>query len=152
MENDLFITYLHQNCLGFFQDIESCAESMGYISEADTIRSKHDWQEAVASEYRNLISIHGIMRKPDVRTNYRFYSIQKPLFFDAQSTMQLQKRQNYQQALMQSVEARSIQYQSQEIQDNPMEDIEDFSDDNFEDEFDDIYGDGSDLAFLANNF
>jgi hypothetical protein len=128
---------------------------MEYISQADTIRSKHDWQETIASEYRNLVSIHGIMRKPDIRSNYRFYSIQKPLFFDAQSTMQLQKRQNYQQALMQSVEARSNQYQSQEIQDNPMEDIEGFSDDNLEeqdDEFDDIYGDGSDLAFLANNF
>lgn len=127
---------------------------MEYISEADTIRSKHDWQETVAGEYRNLVTIHGIMRKPDIRSNYRFYSIQKPLFFDAQSTMRQQKRQEYQQALIQSVEARSNQHQLQEKEANAMEDIENFSDDNMEqeDEFDDIYGDGSDLAFLANNF
>lgn len=143
VDNDVFISFLHQNSLYFFDDIDSCAKSMEYLSEADTIRSQMDWQENTSSNYRNLVTMYGIMSKPPRQSASRYFTMQKPYVYDTRSTLRRQKSENYHQQLLQSVKYRNeTNEEMKQLEDDP---IEDFS----EDEFDDIYGDGSDLAFLG---
>lgn len=62
MNNDTFISYVHQNCVSFFDDIEDCAKALTELGDADTIRSEVDLQDRVQSVYRNYVSLHGIMK------------------------------------------------------------------------------------------
>ncbi|KAI9469929.1 MAG: Rad17 cell cycle checkpoint protein-domain-containing protein [Benjaminiella poitrasii] len=142
IDNDLFISYLHHNCLAYFDEIESCARSLEYMSDADIIRSTYDWQENTSSIYRNLVTMNGIMIKPQIIGGRCMFT--KPEIFDVQSTLQKHKNERYYRELMHSVTIRTQFFQAdedKEMQDDP---IQDFS----EDEFDDIYGDGSDLALF----
>lgn len=146
VDNDIFISFLHQNSLYFFDDIESCAKSMDYLSVADTIRSHVDWQENTSSSYRNLVTMHGIMSKPPRSSASRYFSMQKPYVYDIRSTIRRQQSENYHQQLLQSVKYRCDMMETEELKELDDDPIEDFS----EDEFDDIFGDGSDLALLDN--
>ncbi|RCI04967.1 Cell cycle checkpoint protein rad17, partial [Rhizopus stolonifer] len=107
MDPDLFSTYLHQNCLVFFEDIDSVAKSFDYLSLADTIRSSLDWQDGQASLYRSLVTMHGLMERPTRTTSNRFYAMQKPDMFDAQLAMRQKKSQDYYREWMASVELKT---------------------------------------------
>ncbi|KAI7902025.1 Rad17 cell cycle checkpoint protein-domain-containing protein [Cokeromyces recurvatus] len=146
VDNDLFINYLHQNCLNFFEDIESCSRSLEYISDADVIRSNYDWQENMPSTYRNLVTMTGIMIKPKTTCSYNFYSFSKPKLVDVQNALLKYKNEHYYQEVLQSATLRAQSLQSDEDKEMQIDPIQDFS----EDEFDDIYGDGSDLALFMN--
>ncbi|KAF1803566.1 Rad17 cell cycle checkpoint protein-domain-containing protein [Mucor lusitanicus] len=147
VDNDTFITYLHQNYSEFFDDMESCTTLLNYLSDADTIRSQHDWQDTSASIYRGLVSVNGIMiNPPRERTTYRQQFFDKPRFYEAQLATQQQKLENYRKDFMASVQSRMADYESQEQMEYQDDPIQDFS----EDEFDDIYGDDDDelAAFM----
>ncbi|CAO3699768.1 unnamed protein product [Rhizopus microsporus] len=84
VDNDLFISYLHENCPMFLDGSEACAEALESLCEADLIRSKDDWQNDILSACRCLVSMHGIMitRKEKVGGNLR--PLNKPSFFEVQ--------------------------------------------------------------------
>ncbi|KAL9548638.1 hypothetical protein MBANPS3_005593 [Mucor bainieri] len=143
VDNDTLITYLHQNYSEFFDDIGSCTTLLNYLSDADTIRSQYDWQDAHASIYRGLVSVNGIMiNPPRERTTYRQQAFDKPRFFEAQLATQRQKLENYHKDFMASVQSRMVDYESEEKLEFKDDPIQDFS----EDEFEDIYGDDDELA------
>lgn len=147
VDNDTFITYLHQNYSEFFDEMESCTKLLNYMSDADTIRSQHDWQDTHASVYRGLVSINGIMiNPPREKITYRQQRFEKPKFYEAQLETRQRKLETYRNDFMASVQCRTEAYDSgeqMEYQDDP---IQDFS----EDEFDDVYGDDDDelAAFM----
>ncbi|KAK4522068.1 uncharacterized protein ATC70_004607 [Mucor velutinosus] len=147
VDNDTFISYLHQNYSEFFDDMDSCSKLLNSLSDADTIRSQHDWQDTHASIYRGLVSVNGIMiNPPREKITYRQQTFDKPRFFEAQLVTQQQKLENYRKDFMASVQSRMADYESQEQMEYEDDPIQDFS----EDEFDDIYGDDDDelAAFM----
>lgn len=147
VDNDTFITYLHQNYSEFFDDMDSCTKLLNYLSDADTIRSQHDWQDTHASIYRGLVSVNGIMiNPPREKITYRQQRFSKPQFFEAQLATKQQKLENYHKDFMASVQSRMSAYETQEQMECKDDPIQDFS----EDEFDDIYGDDDDelAAFM----
>ncbi|CAO0797710.1 unnamed protein product [Mucor circinelloides] len=147
VDNDTFITYLHQNYSEFFEDMDSCTKLLNYLSDADTIHSQHDWQDTHASIYRGLVSVNGIMiNPPRGKTTYRQQLFDKPKFYEAQLNTNQQKLENYRKDFMASVQCRMADYESQEQTQYEDDPIQDFS----EDEFDDIYGDDDDelAAFM----
>jgi hypothetical protein len=144
VDNDIFISFLQQNSLYFFDDIESCAKSLEYLSVADTIRSQVEWQENISSSYRNLVTMYGIMSKPPRKSASTYFSMQKPYVYDTRASIRRQRSENYQQQLLQSVQYRTGLTEAEEIKELEDDPIEDFS----EDEYDDIFGDGTDLDLL----
>ena len=147
VDNDTFITYLHQNYSEFFDEMESCTKLLNYMSDADTIRSQHDWQDTHASVYRGLVSINGIMiNPPREKTTYRQQRFEKPKFYEAQLETRQRKLETYRNDFMASVQSRTKDYDSKEQMEYQDDPIQDFS----EDEFDDVYGDDDDelAAFM----
>ncbi|CEP08975.1 hypothetical protein [Parasitella parasitica] len=145
VDNDMFISYLHQNYSEFFDDMESCSTLLGYLSDADTIRSQLDWQDTDASIYRGLVSIRGIMINPPRQSiTYRKQPFEKPRFYQAQLETRQHKLEKTYNEFMASVRCRTEAYELEEQMEYQEDPVQDFS----EDEFDDIYGDGDELAAL----
>lgn len=79
----MFISYLHENCLMFQSDIEECAKSFEYMSTADIIRTP--------SDYRCLLSMHGIMATRKNKVGGVLRQMNKPLFFNTHYPVQKTK-------------------------------------------------------------
>ncbi|CEI96133.1 hypothetical protein RMCBS344292_10300 [Rhizopus microsporus] len=145
VDNDLFISYLHENCPMFLDGSEACAEALESLCEADLIRSKDDWQNDILSACRCLVSMHGIMitRKEKVGGNLR--PLNKPSFFEVQYRAEANKNKELDLKIASLCNANKDTSESQTINQDP---IQDFS----EDEFDTIYGDGTELMELLDGF
>ncbi|KAI8640735.1 Rad17 cell cycle checkpoint protein-domain-containing protein [Parasitella parasitica] len=143
VDNDMFISYLHQNYSEFFDDMDSCTRLLEYMSDADTIRSQLDWQDTHASIYRGLVSIRGVMINPPRKSiTYRKQPFEKPRFYQAQLETRQHKLEKTYSEFMASVHCRAEAFRSEEQMEYQEDPVEDFS----EDEFDDIYGDDDELA------
>ncbi|CEG82481.1 hypothetical protein RMATCC62417_16548 [Rhizopus microsporus] len=145
VDNDLFISYLHENCPMFLDDSEACAEALESLCEADLMRSKDDWQNDILSACRCLISMHGIMitRKEKVGGNLR--PLNKPSFSEVQYMVEANRNKELDLKIASLCNANKDTPESQTINQDP---IQDFS----EDEFDTIYGDGTELMELLDGF
>lgn len=73
IKKDYFVDYIHQNCPGFYNDIDDLSKALDDLSLADTLRSENDWVDTQASNYRCIISIHGIMkhRKGEIKGSFK---------------------------------------------------------------------------------
>ncbi|KAG0745053.1 hypothetical protein G6F57_009109 [Rhizopus arrhizus] len=144
VDNDMFISYLHENCLMFQSDIEECAKSFEYMSTADIIRTKQDWQNYTPSDYRCLLSMHGIMATRKNKVGGVLRQMNKPLFFNTHYPVQKTKDEGNYTSILHTTNNITNEEEMDTIQDDV---IEEFS----EDEFDDIYGDGTELEEMLNS-
>ncbi|KAI8992572.1 Rad17 cell cycle checkpoint protein-domain-containing protein [Pilobolus umbonatus] len=137
IDNDLFISYIHENCIPFFDNIEDISKCLDYLQEADTLRSKVDWVNDIHSDCRFLVSTYGVMCNRN-SSNPGKTSFKRPDFFNMEYVVQQQLIKDRLASLMATV--------PEEKKDDILvvDEIETFSSDEY-DEFDEIYGDGSDL-------
>ncbi|KAI8982112.1 Rad17 cell cycle checkpoint protein-domain-containing protein [Mycotypha africana] len=141
VDHDLFISHLHQNCLDYFDDndMESLARCLSYLSDADTIRLRHDRHEPMLAEYRCEVSIRGMMTKPPA-ASVGWRPCEALEDFEVRKKARETKREKDMEEWMASVQSRNTT--ADEVQRLLEEDpVEAFSSDEFDDEF----GDGSDL-------
>ncbi|KAI9274727.1 Rad17 cell cycle checkpoint protein-domain-containing protein [Phascolomyces articulosus] len=139
VDSSLFLAYLHENMIRFFQDdLEACTKALDWISLADTMISKENWMETAPSQYQLLLAMRGIMqsRNKPVVTN-KLTNHWKPNF----RALSARKKEP-----SIGLWNRGLQIKN-EIESEPStwgDDIENFSDE----EFDDVFGDGTDIAEL----
>jgi hypothetical protein len=168
VDNDTFIGYVHQNCVGFFNDIEDLAKAFTELADADTLRSDVDFSEKYASIYRNYISSHGIMKNRHGDVGGEMKQLQAQLFKKDYELKRLpqkgklldsSKREKERlkfipianhDAWLESIRVRMNEFEVENpnlyVNMRDLDPVENFSSD--EDVFDDIFGDGSELADL----
>lgn len=100
VDNDLFISYLHENFITFHDRIEDCTKSLDSLSVADTLRTKQDWQNHTPSNYRCLESMYGIMSSRKGKVGGILRQVKKPTFFDTYSLLQRKKAEGLQEGIM----------------------------------------------------
>ncbi|KAG0173033.1 Cell cycle checkpoint protein rad17 [Apophysomyces sp. BC1034] len=172
VDSNLFLAYLHENCPKFCDNISDYAQFMENFAAGEHISSMGDWREDVRLDYQNLVSMRGIMgTQPKPATGQKI-EMNKPAFFSAQKYLE---ENTYNNTFMTSFVAdiqrktaagdpltatdlgtlstlpmalastRVDKHQTQTENSCQLDDaIEEFSDE----EFDRIFGDGSDLADL----
>lgn len=145
MDHDIFIDYVHQNCIGFFQDIESCSNALDELGFADALRSEFDWLDKSSAEYRNYISIYGVMKNRK-GTAHRFNRMAGTEFGKLKYETRKKTYQAYEDIWLASVQQRNadvINNDADEFQNQKNQEEQD------EDEmFDKMFGDGSEFVDL----
>ncbi|CAO3689093.1 unnamed protein product [Rhizopus stolonifer] len=142
VDNDLFISYLHENFITFHDRIEDCTKSLDSLSVADILRTKQDWQDHAPSNYRCLESMHGIMLSRKGKVGGILRQVKKPTFFDTYSLLQRKKAEEIRYSILRSGGITEDDVTSEQ------EDIQNFS----EDEYDDMYGDDTDIVEMLGGF
>ncbi|KAI8368195.1 Rad17 cell cycle checkpoint protein-domain-containing protein [Radiomyces spectabilis] len=139
VDHDVFLAYLHENYIKCHQTIEGCAEAMEQFSDADYLSSMGDWREPARLQYQSLVAMRGFMltRKSPIKGGIE---MNKPTY----------NSKFVQQAILDDRLARTM-VQKEELTD-PGEWGDEISEDFSEDDFDDIFGDGTDLADLVDDF
>ncbi|ORZ02293.1 Rad17 cell cycle checkpoint protein-domain-containing protein [Syncephalastrum racemosum] len=148
-DSDHFVAHLHANLLHFQSTTEQMDVSYRYLSDADLLSAQGDWRDPAPYEYQALVAMRGIMKTDPKPTNRRFYQMQKP------------SRMHTRIPTLREVTSVMGTYplqqeQTTESMDMDEDEIESFSDEDegktqmmeASDEFDDLFGDGADLAAL----
>ncbi|KAI9314860.1 Rad17 cell cycle checkpoint protein-domain-containing protein [Dichotomocladium elegans] len=130
--------FIHENYTHFFSNIHGAARAMEYLADGDYMDSQWNWMEREKFNYGNLVSMYGVMlsRAQHERTKNSFRSFKRPEYFDVMA------REREKQKTI------GLWNRGLRLADEPSEFTDDPIDGFSEDEFDDLYGDGSDLAGL----
>ncbi|KAI8051789.1 Rad17 cell cycle checkpoint protein-domain-containing protein [Thamnidium elegans] len=145
VDNDYFIDYIHQNCIGFFQNIQDCSDALEDLGFADALRSEFDWSDRSASYYRGYISIHGIMKHRHHSTS-KTLKLAGTMFEKAKYDARKGSNEAYEKMWLESVALRNSYYE-QEVNKNADE-FKKKADDSDDEMFDKMFGDGSELVEL----
>ncbi|KAF7731212.1 Cell cycle checkpoint protein rad17 [Apophysomyces ossiformis] len=173
VECNIFLPYLHENCLKFCDNIRDYTQFLENLGVGDHIASIGNWQDDVRLEYQSLISMRGIMCTEPMPASGKMIELNKPAFWCSQkfsdehvhdtesvtsSIVDIQRKVTDRISLtadeLRTLSTVTVPFALPTIiETHPtttgrQEAWEDAIDEFSDDEFDKVFGDGSDLADL----